>query len=153
MSAEILLAFVAACVLLALTPGPNMALMIANTLSNGLRAGLVTLAGTTTGLALLVAAAAAGMMHQNAISVRSQAVIVSSMKSLFVQIQQGRRVGKGAVGMRGPTRRMAQHRAHAFLLHAPSHCAWARRCAVPVAMQCMWTAPLPTLRAPIKIGR
>src|SRR5262245_24074686 len=61
MSAEILLAFVAACVLLALTPGPNMALMIGNTLSSGLRAGLVTLAGTTTGLALLVAAAAAGM--------------------------------------------------------------------------------------------
>ena len=61
MSTEVLLAFVAACVLLALTPGPNMALMIANTLSSGLRAGLATLAGTTTGLALLVAAAAAGM--------------------------------------------------------------------------------------------
>ena len=44
-----------------LTPGPNMALMIANTLRHGLRGGLVTLAGTTTGLALLVAAAAAGM--------------------------------------------------------------------------------------------
>jgi homoserine/homoserine lactone efflux protein len=51
----------AACVLLALTPGPNMALMIANTLRHGLRGGLVTLAGPTTGLALLVAAAAAGM--------------------------------------------------------------------------------------------
>lgn len=61
MSAEIIFAFIAACVLLALTPGPNMALMIANTLSHGLRTGLVTLAGTTTGLALLVAAAAAGM--------------------------------------------------------------------------------------------
>jgi len=61
MSAQLLLAFIADCVLLALTPGPNMALMIANTLSNGLRAGLETLAGTTTGLALLVAAAAAGM--------------------------------------------------------------------------------------------
>src|SRR5689334_4164807 len=61
MSGEILLAFVAACVLLALTPGPNMALMIANTLSSGLRAGLVTLAGTTTGLIVLVTAAAAGM--------------------------------------------------------------------------------------------
>jgi threonine/homoserine/homoserine lactone efflux protein len=48
-------------VLLALTPGPNMALIMANTLRGGLRAGLVTLAGTTTGLALLVAAAAAGM--------------------------------------------------------------------------------------------
>ena len=61
MSTQILLAFVAACVLLALTPGPNMALMIANTLRHGLRGGLVTLAGTTTGLAMLVAAAAAGM--------------------------------------------------------------------------------------------
>ena len=61
MSTQILFAFVAACVLLALTPGPNMALMIANTLRHGLRGGLVTLAGTTTGLALLVAAAAAGM--------------------------------------------------------------------------------------------
>jgi len=61
MSTEVLLAFVAASVLLGLTPGPNMALIVANTLSRGLRAGLATLAGTTTGLALLVAAAAAGM--------------------------------------------------------------------------------------------
>jgi homoserine/homoserine lactone efflux protein len=61
MSTQVLLAFMAACVLLALTPGPNMALMIANTLRHGLRGGLVTLAGTTTGLALLVVAAVAGM--------------------------------------------------------------------------------------------
>jgi len=61
MSAQVVLAFIAASVLLGLTPGPNMAVIIANTLSRGLRAGLATLAGTTTGLALLVAAAAAGM--------------------------------------------------------------------------------------------
>jgi homoserine/homoserine lactone efflux protein len=61
MSTELLLTFIAACVLLALTPGPNMALIMANTLSGGLRAGLVTLAGTTSGLAFLVAAASAGM--------------------------------------------------------------------------------------------
>jgi threonine/homoserine/homoserine lactone efflux protein len=61
MSAEILLAFIAACILLALTPGPNMSLILANTLSHGLAAGLITLAGTTTSLALLVAAAAVGM--------------------------------------------------------------------------------------------
>ena len=61
MSTSVLLAFIAACVLLALTPGPNMALIMANTLYRGLHAGLVTLAGTTTGLALLVAAAAVGM--------------------------------------------------------------------------------------------
>jgi threonine/homoserine/homoserine lactone efflux protein len=61
MSLQLLLAFVAACILLGLTPGPNMSLILANTLTSGLRAGLLTLAGTTTGLALLVAAAAAGM--------------------------------------------------------------------------------------------
>jgi threonine/homoserine/homoserine lactone efflux protein len=61
MSHELLLAFIAACVLLGLTPGPNMALIIANTLAGGLRRGLVTLTGTMTGLSLLVAAAAAGM--------------------------------------------------------------------------------------------
>jgi len=61
MSPETLLAFVAACILLALTPGPNMSLILANTLTGGLAAGLATLAGAATGLAVLVAAAAAGM--------------------------------------------------------------------------------------------
>jgi threonine/homoserine/homoserine lactone efflux protein len=61
MSIQVFLAFAATCVLLALTPGPNMALIVANTASHGLRAGLATLAGTATGLVLLVAAAAAGM--------------------------------------------------------------------------------------------
>jgi threonine/homoserine/homoserine lactone efflux protein len=61
MSIQVLLAFAATCVLLALTPGPNMALIVANTASHGLRAGLATLAGTTTGLVLLVTTAAIGM--------------------------------------------------------------------------------------------
>ena len=53
--------FVGACVLLALTPGPNMSLIVANTLAGGLRAGLTTLAGASVGLAVLVCIAAAGM--------------------------------------------------------------------------------------------
>jgi homoserine/homoserine lactone efflux protein len=61
MSAQVIAAFVAACILLGLTPGPNMSLIIANTLRGGLAGGFVTLAGTTTGLAVLVAAAALGM--------------------------------------------------------------------------------------------
>jgi homoserine/homoserine lactone efflux protein len=61
MSPEILIAFIVACILLGLAPGPNMALILANTLSHGLAAGLVTLAGTSTGLAILVAGAALGM--------------------------------------------------------------------------------------------
>jgi homoserine/homoserine lactone efflux protein len=53
--------FIGTCVLLALTPGPNMSLIVANTLSGGLRAGLTTLAGTGTGLAIAVTVATLGM--------------------------------------------------------------------------------------------
>jgi homoserine/homoserine lactone efflux protein len=61
MSPEILAAFIVTCILLGLTPGPNMSLILANTLSHGRGAGFVTLAGTSTGLALLVGGAALGM--------------------------------------------------------------------------------------------
>ena len=61
MSSTVLIAYIGTCVLLALTPGPNMALMIANTLAGGMRGGLATLAGTTSGLALLVGVVALGM--------------------------------------------------------------------------------------------
>lgn len=56
-----LLAYIAACALLAATPGPNMSLIIAATLQGGLRAGLITLAGTLSGLIILVSVAALGM--------------------------------------------------------------------------------------------
>jgi homoserine/homoserine lactone efflux protein len=61
MTTTVLLAFIAATAFLAITPGPNMSLIIANTLSGGMRAGYVTLAGTGTGLAILTATAAIGM--------------------------------------------------------------------------------------------
>lgn len=61
MSMSILAAFVAACVILAVTPGPNMSLIIANTTAHGLKGGLWTLAGSTTGFSILVAIAALGM--------------------------------------------------------------------------------------------
>jgi threonine/homoserine/homoserine lactone efflux protein len=61
MSAEILIAFIAACWLLAWTPGPMMSLILANVSSYGLAAGLWTLAGSIAGLSLLVTAAAFGM--------------------------------------------------------------------------------------------
>lgn len=61
MTVEVLVAYLAACLLLAVTPGPNMALIIATTLARGRPAGLATIAGTTTGLAVTVTAAAVGM--------------------------------------------------------------------------------------------
>ncbi|WP_072389819.1 LysE family translocator [Hyphomicrobium sp. CS1BSMeth3] len=61
MSMGILAAFVVACIFLAITPGPNMSLIIANTTAHGLKGGLWTLAGSTTGFSTLVAIAALGM--------------------------------------------------------------------------------------------
>ncbi len=61
MSATLLIGFIVTCIFLAVTPGPNMALILANTLAGGLRAGLITLAGTGTGLTILVTVAALGM--------------------------------------------------------------------------------------------
>jgi threonine/homoserine/homoserine lactone efflux protein len=61
MSTEILVAFLAACWLLAWTPGPMMALILANVSAHGLAAGLWTVAGSLVGLSVLVTAAALGM--------------------------------------------------------------------------------------------
>jgi homoserine/homoserine lactone efflux protein len=61
MSPEILVAFIAACWLLAWTPGPMMALILANVSAYGLAAGLWTVTGGLVGLSVLVTAAALGM--------------------------------------------------------------------------------------------
>lgn len=52
MNSELLIAFVAATVLLVAIPGPNVAVIIANTLSYGLRHGLATVAGTASAIAI-----------------------------------------------------------------------------------------------------
>ena len=53
--------FVVACVLLVLTPGPNLMYLISRTLCQGRTAGIVSLAGTTTGFLVHVFAAALGL--------------------------------------------------------------------------------------------
>ena len=55
------LLFVVACVALAITPGPNLVYLVARTATQGRRAGLVSLAGTTTGFVMHVLAAAFGL--------------------------------------------------------------------------------------------
>lgn len=61
MPVGVLLPFCAACTALALTPGPNMLLLVSRTLCQGRRAGLLTLAGTQTGLSAHIAAVAFGL--------------------------------------------------------------------------------------------
>lgn len=54
-------AFVAATVLLAIFPGPNMALIVSNSVAYGTRWGLLTLAGTSTALAVQLLLVGVGM--------------------------------------------------------------------------------------------
>ena len=63
-SLDNLLLFVAASVLLVLTPGPNLLYLISRTLAQGRAAGLVSLAGTTTGFVVHILAAALGPVRR-----------------------------------------------------------------------------------------
>ena len=115
MSFQVLATFIAACVLLGLTPGPNMSLILANTLSSGLRAGLLTLAGTTTGLALLVAGSRGrhelddgvhvGMVRRDPLARCSLPRVPGCASALAVAPSPARRTGAGAQGRRQPLRR------------------------------------------------
>ncbi|HMM91367.1 LysE family translocator [Bradyrhizobium sp.] len=61
MSLQVYLAFVAACVALALLPGPVVTLLIANGLRHGTRAALINCAGAQTGLAIVICTVAVGL--------------------------------------------------------------------------------------------
>ncbi|MGJ5138124.1 LysE family translocator [Bradyrhizobium oligotrophicum] len=61
MSLQAYLAFVAACIGLALLPGPVVTLLIANGLRHGTRAALINIAGVQTGLAIAIGIVAVGL--------------------------------------------------------------------------------------------
>lgn len=67
MSLELYGAFVLACIVLAITPGPNMSLFIANGTAHGMRPALLTVLGASLGLSLLVALATIGMTSAMAV--------------------------------------------------------------------------------------
>ena len=60
-SVENFLLFIVASVLLVLTPGPNLLYLVSRTLCQGRIAGLVSLAGTTTGFVVHIVAASLGL--------------------------------------------------------------------------------------------
>lgn len=61
MTATTLLAFAVLSVGLAITPGPNMLYLVSRTLTQGRRAGMVSLAGCQAGSAIIMLGAAAGV--------------------------------------------------------------------------------------------
>lgn len=61
MSLELYLAYVLACAVITLIPGPTVTVIIANSLAHGPRAGLLNVAGTQLGLALMMAILVVGL--------------------------------------------------------------------------------------------
>jgi threonine/homoserine/homoserine lactone efflux protein len=61
MTLEIYIAYVLACFLIAIVPGPTVTVIIANSLAHGTRAGLLNVAGTQIGLGLMMAILVVGL--------------------------------------------------------------------------------------------
>jgi homoserine/homoserine lactone efflux protein len=61
MSLEVYLAYLIACALVAIVPGPTVTLIVANSLTHGTRAGLLNVAGTQLALALMIGVLIVGL--------------------------------------------------------------------------------------------
>jgi threonine/homoserine/homoserine lactone efflux protein len=61
MTLEIYLAYIAACFVIAIIPGPTVTVIVANSLAHGTRAGLLNVAGTQLGLGLMMAVLVVGL--------------------------------------------------------------------------------------------
>src|SRR6476659_1852294 len=61
MSIELYLAYIVACFVITIIPGPTVTLIAANSLAHGTRAGLLNVAGTQLGLALMMAILIVGL--------------------------------------------------------------------------------------------
>lgn len=61
MSLQLYAAYGAACIVVVIVPGPSVTVIIANSLANGSRAGLLNVAGTQAGLIVYIAVLAAGL--------------------------------------------------------------------------------------------
>ena len=58
---DVYLAYVLACFVIAVVPGPTVTVIVANSLAYGTRAGLLNVAGTQAGLAVLMATVVVGL--------------------------------------------------------------------------------------------
>lgn len=61
MTIQLYLTYLAACIAITIIPGPTVTLIIANSLSHGTRAGLLNVAGTQLGLAIMLGVLLVGL--------------------------------------------------------------------------------------------
>lgn len=107
MSLEIYLAYIAACAIVAVIPGPMVALVVANSLTHGSRAGLLNVAGAQLAMALMMAVLVAGL----ATMVETMAWwfdwlrLVGAAYLVWIGIRMLRSSGTFAAGERAPAPR------------------------------------------------
>src|ERR1700730_5520983 len=61
MSIELYLAYLLACLVIVIVPGPTVTLIVANSLRHGTRAGLANVVGTQLGLAIMIGVVGIGL--------------------------------------------------------------------------------------------
>lgn len=61
MSLDVYAAYLIACIVIIIVPGPTVTLIVANSLKHGTRAGLLNVAGTQAGLAIMIVVAGIGL--------------------------------------------------------------------------------------------
>jgi threonine/homoserine/homoserine lactone efflux protein len=98
MNWDLFAAFLLITIVLLLTPGPIVTLVIATSASKGIRAGLITVAGTSTGNAILVATIALGLgwILNNAASLFEILRLVGAAYLIWLGIQAWRGAGEFA---------------------------------------------------------
>src|SRR5256885_616139 len=93
MSLQLYLAFVVACIALALLPGPVVTLVIANGLRHGTRAALTNIAGVQAGLAIVIGIVAIGLT--SLLAGRARLFFSGKRTRLLSRISGGCMIGGG----------------------------------------------------------
>src|ERR1700730_213186 len=108
MNAELFTAFVLIAIVLTLPPGPIVTLVIATGATQGVRAALTTVAGTTLGNAILLAAIAFGLnwVIKNAVVLFEVLRWGGAAYLIWHSIQAWRHAGKDGGNVIAPTGRV-----------------------------------------------
>jgi threonine/homoserine/homoserine lactone efflux protein len=104
-SAETLLTFTLAGIVLVIIPGPSVLFIVGRAIAHGRRAALASVAGNTTGASLVVVLVALGLGAVAAQSVTLFTVLklVGAAYLIYLGVQTIRKRGDLVAGLTGPT--------------------------------------------------
>lgn len=112
MTIEVYIAYVLACAILSIVPGPNVTIIVANSLRGGIRAGMASVVGTQLGvfIALIVLAAGLQVVIQSAGAVFEIVRILGAAYLVWLGIKMLVSSGKLDITQaRGPVRETSEY--------------------------------------------